>query len=60
MPLTIIRFLLNMYTAHKTHIEWNGSNSYWFNVRNGVKQGGVLSPVLYCIQGGPEKKPHKL
>jgi len=27
----------------------NGCESRWFNVCNGVKQGGVLSPVLFCI-----------
>lgn len=49
LPLVIIRFLLNMYTMHQTHVECNGANSRWFNVRNGVKQGGVLSPVLFCV-----------
>ena len=41
-----------IYTAHKTHVQLNGSNSCGFNVRNGVKQGGVLSPVLFCIYEG--------
>ena len=27
----------------------NGNESRWFNVNNGVKQGGVLSPVLFCV-----------
>jgi len=49
LPLVIIRFLLNMYTMHQTHVEWNGAYSQWFDVRNGVKQGGVLSPVLFCV-----------
>ena len=38
-----------MYTEHRTHVEWNGSHSRWFPVLNGVKQGGVLSPILFCI-----------
>ena len=37
--------LLIMYTEHRTHVEWNGSHSRWFPVLNGVKQGGVLSPI---------------
>ena len=48
-PLPVIRLLLNMYTVQQVHVEWNGSYSRWFNVRNGVKQGGVLSPVLFCV-----------
>ena len=38
-----------MYTVQQVHVDWNGSYSRWFNVRNGVKQGGVLSPVLFCL-----------
>ena len=28
---------------------WNGHFSQWFDIKNGVKQGGVLSPVLFCL-----------
>jgi len=28
---------------------WNGVSSERFLVKNGVKQGGVLSPVLFCV-----------
>jgi len=50
LPAVIIRFLLNMYTHHRTHVLWNGSASHWFNVSNGVKQGGVLvSPILFYV-----------
>ena len=30
-------------------MEWNGVCSDYFRVRNGVKQGGVISPVLFCV-----------
>ena len=49
MPTVIVRFLLNMYTGHRTHVLWNSCESLWFNVCNGVKQGGVLSPVLFFV-----------
>ena len=45
----MLRLLLNMYTSHVTRVSWNGVFSPPFTVRNGVKQGGVLSPILFCI-----------
>ena len=38
-----------MYVAHKTHVTWNGCDSHWFSVSNGVKQGGVFSPILFSV-----------
>jgi len=49
LPVLIVQFLLSMYIAHKTHVAFNGCDSQSFNVSNGVKQGGVLSPVLFCL-----------
>jgi hypothetical protein len=49
LPAVIVRFLLTMYTGHSTKVVWNGSNSDNFCVRNGVKQGGILSPILFCV-----------
>jgi len=28
---------------------WNGVYSSMFRVMNGVKQGGVASPVMFCV-----------
>jgi len=30
-------------------VSWNGMCSGEFVAKNGVKQGGVISPVLFCI-----------
>jgi len=49
LPPVFIRLLLNMYTGHVTRVLWNGIASDRFSVSNGVKQGGVLSPVLFCL-----------
>jgi hypothetical protein len=38
-----------MYINHTTRVAWNGIFSDRFVVKNGVKQGGILSPVLFCI-----------
>ena len=47
-PLTI-RLMLNMYTNQKLQVKWNGYKSEKFNVTNGVRQGGVLSPLLFSV-----------
>jgi hypothetical protein len=49
MPPIVIRLLLNMYINHTTRVAWNGIFSDRFVAKNGVKQGGILSPVLFCI-----------
>ena len=38
-----------MYTSQKTRVKYNQTFSDNFNISNGVKQGGVLSPTLFCI-----------
>ena len=43
------RFLLNMYLNQKLCVRWENTHSDKFGVSNGVKQGGVISPILFCI-----------
>ena len=31
------------------HVRWNNTMSTGFNVSNGVRHGGILSPYLFCI-----------
>ena len=45
----ICRLLLNMYVTQKLRVQWDGILSDSFGVTNGVKQGGVISPILFCI-----------
>ena len=47
-PLTV-RLLLSMYTNQKLQVKWNNHLTQKFNVTNGVRQGGVLSPLLFSI-----------
>ena len=47
-PLTM-RLLLNMYTNQKLQVKWNNTKSHKFNVTNGVRQGGILSPFLFSL-----------
>ena len=41
--------LLNMYTKQKIQVKWNNHISHRFDVTNGVRQGGVLSPLLFSV-----------
>ena len=49
IPHHVIRLLLNMYCKQKARIRWCHAHSDYFEVENGVRQGAVLSPILYCI-----------
>lgn len=44
--LVVIKQLLYMYTSHKLFVQWNKCCS---KASNGVKQGGIISPTLYCV-----------
>ena len=41
--------VINLYTKQSTSVKWNNTYSTNFGITNGVKQGGVLTPVLLCI-----------
>ncbi len=43
------RFLAYLYTNQSLRVNWNGCHSNPFVTSNGVKQGGILSPILFCI-----------
>ena len=49
MPLIIVRFILVSYKNQMTNVRWNNEYSNYFQIKNGVKQGAVLSAVLYCV-----------
>jgi hypothetical protein len=49
IPAQIIRLLVNLYTNNFVRVGWHGVLSDYFLAENGVIQGAVLSPVLFCI-----------
>ena len=49
IPAIILRFLMCMYEIQVANVKWNNCYSMEFSIRNGVKQGAVLSALLYCI-----------
>ena len=49
MPPVYVRLLLVMYEKQKANVRWNNVLSETFSANNGVKQGAVLSPILFCV-----------
>ena len=45
----IVRFLTLWYKQQEMSVRWDGICSAGFGVSNGVRQGGVLSPVLFSV-----------
>ena len=49
MPEIIVRYILVSYKYQKANVRWNGNESRFFSITNGVKQGAILSAILYCV-----------
>ena len=49
VPSVYIRILLDMYTRQNICVSWQGHKSNFFTAYNGVKQGGVISPLLFNL-----------
>ena len=45
----IIKLLLYMYTNQDCDVQWEGAHSNMFKIFNGVKQGSVISPLLFTL-----------
>ena len=55
MSPLVLRLLLFTYTNQTLRVKWGSVMSESFTVMNGVKQGGVLSPVLFVVYTDGEK-----
>ena len=44
-----LRFLMYSYCSERMRVRWNSSNSREFLHSNGIKQGGVLSPLSFSV-----------
>ena len=49
LPPVVVRALLTWYSDQMVSVSWNGCQSSKFGVTNGVRQGGVLSPILFTV-----------
>ena len=46
-----LRLLIFIYVNQYANVKWNGTYSSMFTLSNGVRQGGVISALLYCFYG---------
>ena len=49
MPRVYVRFILDGYSRQSVGIQWESTKSRNFHTCNGVKQGAVISPILFAI-----------
>ena len=49
LPPLVVRLLHSWYVSQNLRVRWDAALSHPFVVSNGVRQGGVLSPILFAI-----------
>ena len=49
VPGVVVRLLIHIYRRQKAEVRWKDSYSDKFSVKNGVRQGAILSPILFCF-----------
>ena len=48
-PAVVLRLIIYIYSRQSCYIRWNSVESKTFSVKNGVRQGAILSPSLFCV-----------
>ena len=48
-PLIFVNIIIFWYSALQCRVRWGETFSGWFCIVAGVRQGGILSPVFYCL-----------
>ena len=49
VPLFVIKLLVFWYSQQQMNIRWGNTVSSSFPFTNGLKQGGIISPVLFNV-----------
>ena len=49
IAVIFLRVILSLYKNQTCDVRWNNKYSHRFSVTNGVRQGAISSPILFCI-----------
>ena len=49
VPIVIVSFILDGYSRYRMCAQWERHTSRSFHVCNGVKQGAVISTILFAV-----------
>lgn len=49
VPLYVVRILVFWYSTQNVFVQWGKVMSSGFHVSNGVRQGGIMSPLLFNV-----------
>ena len=49
IPLIFLNIIIYWYSDLQCRVRWGETNGNWFSIAAGVRQGGILSPIFYCI-----------
>ena len=49
VPKVFLDIIMTWHDGLQCRVRWDGIYSEWFEITAGVRQGGVLSPELYCL-----------
>ena len=49
MPVKILKLIIDSYVGQSTRLSWDNVYTNYFQLLNGVKQGGVLSRKLFTL-----------
>ena len=49
VPKLLLDILISWYAGLQCRVRWDGFCGDWFPISAGVRQGGILSPILYNI-----------
>ena len=49
IPITVVRLYFDSYSRQQPRVGWKNIMSEYLSVSNGVKQGGVLSSMLFSL-----------
>ena len=49
LPISVIDLIVNWYGKLSVVVRWNGSDSSALCISSGVRQGGILSPIMFNL-----------